>query len=389
MGHARFSLRRYNSKTKQHLKWVVTGGRNESGKPSRKFFRTRGEAEVYLLQMRTDATNLGLRAASIPDGLKIEALKAAQRLSPLGRSLTNAVDYYIDHLEQTEKSETVANLIEPFLERKRLDGLSDRYLGDLTAKLVKLKIKFGEEYAATVTTQAIQEWIDEMKVSPITQNNFRRVIGVFFSWCVKNHYAAHNPVAEIAEKKVKDTPVPIFTPQEVATTLNFASESFSELVPFLALGFFAGIRTAELERMKWDSVHFDSGNVLVDVASSKSARKRFIPIREILAQWLAPLKQKPSRPICPKNHKDRLDNFRSALKRERGIAWPQNGMRHSYASYTLAHEKDAGKLAIEMGHTDTKLIFKNYRELVPASEGAAYWEIAPLSTGSKIIKMPA
>jgi integrase len=32
--------------------------------------------------------------------------------------------------------------------------------------------------------------------------------------------------------------------------------------------------------------------------------------------------------------------------------WPLNGFRHSYASYHLAHFKDAARLALEMGHTD-------------------------------------
>jgi len=389
MRQASFNLRRYNSKTKPHLKWVVTGGRGNGGKPSRKFFKIKADAELYLQQRKTDAANLGLRAASIPDGLKIEALKAAQQLQPYGRTLTDAVEHYIQHLEQIEKSETVSNLVEPFLERKRLDGLSERYLGDLSAKMNKFKERFGDEHAATITTQALQNWIDGMKVSPITQNNFRRVIGVFFSWCIKNHYAASSPVADIAEKKVKDSPVPIFTPKEVVTTLNYASEEYPELIPFLALGFFAGIRTAEIERMKWGNVLFDSENILVDAASSKSARKRFVPIRENLAQWIAPYRQQDKKSICPGKHKDTLDDFRAGLKKAKSMAWPQNGMRHSYASYTLALEKDAGKLAIELGHTDTKLIFKNYRELVPEREGKKYWKINPLSSAENIIKLPA
>jgi len=35
----------------------------------------------------------------------------------------------------------------------------------------------------------------------------------------------------------------------------------------------------------------------------------------------------------------------------------------AYASYHLAHFKDAARLALEMGHTDTSMIFGHYREL--------------------------
>ena len=57
--------------------------------------------------------------------------------------------------------------------------------------------------------------------------------------------------------------------------------------------------------------------------------------------------------------------------------WPDNALRHSFASYHLAHHKNAGDLALQMGHTDTKLIFQSYRELVTAKEAATYWAILP------------
>jgi hypothetical protein len=56
--------------------------------------------------------------------------------------------------------------------------------------------------------------------------------------------------------------------------------------------------------------------------------------------------------------------------------WPFNGL-HSYASYHLAHFKDAARLALEMGRKDTSVIFGDYRELVRADEAAKYWQIEP------------
>jgi integrase len=44
--------------------------------------------------------------------------------------------------------------------------------------------------------------------------------------------------------------------------------------------------------------------------------------------------------------------------------WPKNGLRHSFASYHLALHENANALALEMGHTTTKLIYSNYRNLV-------------------------
>jgi len=58
--------------------------------------------------------------------------------------------------------------------------------------------------------------------------------------------------------------------------------------------------------------------------------------------------------------------------------WPKNGLRHSFASYHLAHFKDAARLALELGHTDQELLFRHYRELVTPDQAAKYWEIRPV-----------
>jgi hypothetical protein len=41
--------------------------------------------------------------------------------------------------------------------------------------------------------------------------------------------------------------------------------------------------------------------------------------------------------------------------------------------YFLAKHQDAAKLALDLGHTNSKLIFSNYREIVTPEEGERYW----------------
>jgi hypothetical protein len=43
----------------------------------------------------------------------------------------------------------------------------------------------------------------------------------------------------------------------------------------------------------------------------------------------------------------------------------------------LAHFTDVASLALEMGHTDSGMIFEHYRELVRPKEGERYWNIRP------------
>ena len=51
--------------------------------------------------------------------------------------------------------------------------------------------------------------------------------------------------------KEQATDIEIFAPQEIA---DFLAHSRAELVPFLTLGAFAGLRSAEIERLDWKEV---------------------------------------------------------------------------------------------------------------------------------------
>ena len=47
-------------------------------------------------------------------------------------------------------------------------------------------------------------------------------------------------------------------------------------------------------------------------------------------------------------------------------------MRHSFASYHLALHESADKTALEMGHRDTRMLFRHYREIVTKGEAVEY-----------------
>jgi integrase len=68
--------------------------------------------------------------------------------------------------------------------------------------------------------------------------------------------------------------------------------------------------------------------------------------------------------------------------------FPSNGLRHSFASYHLAHFRDAARLAIELGHADQELLFRHYRELVKPEVAAKYWAIRP-ATKSNLVALSA
>jgi len=71
----------------------------------------------------------------------------------------------------------------------------------------------------------------------------------------------------------------------------------------------------------------------------------------------------------------RVMAWRAATARA-GLDWPHNVMRHSFVSYHLAAFGNAGKTALEAGHSE-QMLFAHYRELVTPEAAREFWAIRP------------
>ena len=106
-----------------------------------------------------------------------------------------------------------------------------------------------------------------------------------------------------------------------------------------------------------------------------------IPIQPNLAAWLRPYTS-PSGRVVPAGARRKLDRVRE----EAGLArWPQNGLRHSFASYRLAAIHDPPRVSTELGHTSPQMLYSTYRELVLPEEAEKYWKISPAVEAGKVV----
>jgi integrase len=227
---------------------------------------------------------------------------------------------------------------------------------------------------AEITTAEIDHWLRSLTdletgepLASTTRNNFRRVLNVAFNFARNRGYCVDNPAAKSAKAKVVEAAVGILSVEETARLLGNASE---KLIPYIAIGAFAGLRRAELERLDWREVDLQSRLIEVTANKAKSARRRFVKIKPNLALWLKPY-AKSHGPVTPSGYRKLLARARRAA----GIAtWPNNALRHSFASYYLAHFKKAGaaELAPELGHTNGNLVFQHYRQLVKPKDAKHY-----------------
>lgn len=365
--------------------WPKPGkGRN------RRFFKNKSEAKAFLQQKLTEQANYGTAGMAFDERQRAEYLECAEKLAPFKVTLRDAVNFYLPHLEATNRTCTAAELVTELLKTKKADGASARYLSDLRSRLTQFSASFDGKPVAEITATEIDHWLRNLSdsetaeaLAPTTRNNFRRVLIVAFNFARDRGYCVGNPALKTAKAKVVEAAPGILTVDEASRLLENAPE---ELVPYVAIGLFAGLRRAELERLDWKEVDLADGLIEVAASKAKSARRRFVKVKSNLLQWLKPYAQARGN-VTPTGYRKLL----SRARKDAGLqTWPNNALRHSFASYYLAHFKKAGaaELALELGHTNSNLVFQHYRQLVRPKEAKRYWSLSPTATGRKIVRLP-
>jgi integrase len=281
---------------------------------------------------------------------------------------------------------TVRQVVNELLTVKAARQKSARHIEDLRGRLNR----FAEAFAvniADVTTGDVQRWLDKLGAAPQTCKNYRTCANNLFSFAQARGYIAKgsNPVEGTERPEVKGGEIQIYTPAEVARLLAAAPANF---LPCIALQAFAGLRSAEVERITWEDIDLVAGHITLNASKAKTAARRIVPVTPALGAWLSPYSEKKGL-VWTGTHKDfyRAQQETSsataskASKKKKTAAqapvkWKANALRHSFISYRLADIQNANQVALEAGNS-AAVIFKHYRELVRPDAAKAYFAIVP------------
>ena len=173
------------------LKFLVNY--RKEGKRKQKAFETEEEAIEFA---RTENPNF--RCDPIQD-TEAQAsarmvLECTNRLNAHGRTISDATDFFIQHLTANEKSCTATKLVDEFVAAKQKEAASNFDLEDLRSRLTTFGKRFDSNPVATITSAQIDDWLRSLNVSIITRNHYRRLIMLAFNFAVQRGYTNSNPV---------------------------------------------------------------------------------------------------------------------------------------------------------------------------------------------------
>src|SRR5260370_2071126 len=354
---------------KRKVRFKVAGYYKD-GKRARKYFSTREEAQTFIAAEDIRRQNLGNRATHIDGALAEDALRATDvlkstpysildagrvvaeahaKLAPYSARISDAIAKYVFDAEQRRRSVTVSALIDEFIANRRAKGKSAGYLRDLRARLGRFKTSMSERIVADLATRDIDHWIQSLNVGPQTQNNFRAVLSAAWTFAVRHGYAAVNIVQWVDKSQVVRDHIPTFSVAQLTKLLDSAPRDY---VPVLAIGAFAGLRPEEINKLRWEDLDFYERTIRVNASAAQTRRKRVAEISDNLTEWLRPYAGRVGRMAPPNLRKLRRHTMKNA-----GIDhWPQDVLRHSFASAHYAAYKNPAHTALLLGHRDQNIL---------------------------------
>jgi integrase len=335
--------------------------------------------ELNVLELRNEDRLAYVRAVEAlkPTGTPLEmaAMQFAETWQRLGGvSLLEAANFYLKHHPQGLPRKTVAEVLEEMLAAKQADGASAVYLRDLRGRLERFRDAVGG-MIASVTAPVIEDFLRGLKHTGVSRNSYRKKIGTLFRFAEQRGYLAKGDgrIDSVARAKEAETEIEIFTPEELGKLLGVCRP---EIVPFLTIGAFAGLRSAELTRLDWHDVRLEDGFIEVKARKAKTASRRLVPLAENLKAWLRPYWRTSGR-VCGVGN---VGNALMDLAKEAEVKWKHNGLRHSFISYRVADIQNVAQVALEAGNSP-QMIFKHYRELVRAADAKRWFALVPARDG--------
>ena len=189
--------------------------------------------------------------------------------------------------------------------------------------------------------------------------------------------------------KTKKTDVDPFTLPEVSLLLSKVPEAFRN---YYIVRFFSGMRTAEIDGLKWRYVDFERGLILVretvvggriEYTKTDGSQREIVMSALVRDALLTQQKETGNKTFVFSTKNDTPHNHRNITQRIWYPALDASGLRHrtpdqtrhTAATLWLAAGENPEWIARQMGHTTSEMLFKVYSRYVPnltRQDGSAF-----------------
>jgi integrase len=353
---------------------------SDTGTRRQLFFSTKRDAEAECERLKARKDNFGLSLSAMTPVRIAEASEAYKLLDERHAvdPLVVIVRQYLAQTDRRGQSVTLDALFDEYVAER--SHRAEKYLAEINKArkpLEALKDRLVCDLAPTDLQKALSA------ISAGNRNAVMRYLRAMFNHGVKRGYLAANPIAKMDFAHRQRKEVETIEHTIVYRMLKHALDQDLELLPFLVLGFFCGIRPdGELQKLLWPDLELNDKLVTIRSEVSKTKRKRFVDLSPNAIAWLRTYRLSGGSTegkIVPFSsitlRRKRRTNWRAAAGEE--CAWIQQGMRHTFCSNWLAKHEDINRLVLLSGHADVDTMWRHYHRGVKKANAAKFWAIQP------------
>lgn len=301
-------------------------------------------------------------------------------------TIIDAARHYRDYLTETANRQkvTVNEVADMVLKEMERVGRRQRSIYAYRHLLkTQFGLTFGDRQIATVTGDEIKDWLSSLPIAANTSRVYHTQIKTLFNAAKDRQFISKNP-ADFKKVESEGKEPEVFNVDQIKALMKSAVSISPEMVPLVALNVFAGIRPeAEGCRATWENIKVNprTGKLGIFIGfddSKNELSRRFIPFQPNLVAWVERYK--------PANAAGRMLSYQSyhnrmqLCKKAAGLTkWPQDVLRHTFASMHMAAFNDEQLTAAELGHRESvKMLKGKYLNVhVTKVEAAAFWAIYP------------
>lgn len=378
-------------------------GRDKAGKRVRRTFETMAKAKQEMqLEIRRRGQH-GRMIDEISPEEMAEMVTARARLRAVDATISEAVEFFMTHGRRILEPLKLSVLMERFRRDRENLGLSDAYVSQLGTSLRSLCRMYPDTMAHELTQKMVRDWNASEKWQPKTRNNYLGDVSAMFEWAILpiHGHARINPcVGLMRAPKKRRGQVATCTVEQVEQMLNAAvAEERWWVLAFVVLGAFGGLRPeaeAADQKLTWKDINLAERTVRLTEEVVKTGPGRVVDLTENAVAWLELIPEKlRSGPVVPSRSWDwKWLRFRYLLGwdvatektiRKRCLPaveavhgeWPNDVLRHTFASMHYAEHQNEALLQVQMGHRSAKMIHEHYRAVRTRVEAKRFWALRP------------
>lgn len=310
---------------------------------------------------------------------------AAEILDGVG-TVIDAAQFFVRNKAIIAREIATHDAVEEFIEAQKHDHASEKYLQDIRSRLRRFARENGG-FLTEHTTTHLKLWLRGLSLSPRTRNNFLSLLKTFFHWAQEENYLPRNTPTPADEIKLLSAPteIRIHDADTVAKMMAGAIEHDPLCIPYLAIGYFAGVRPKEMQRMTARAIRFEHADIEVKEWQAKQTRRkghrRLTPMQPNLMAWLTEF------PVRDQIATSWTRNRVSRLAKKLGVEWQNDVMRHSAISNLVALTSNIDQVSLWMGNS-RQIIYSHYLSQVTPKEAKLFFSIEPPKV-SKIARLSA